>query len=58
MDTQTWWGSRRPPRDYADAIMAMDCREKRKEFFEQVVPDHLKPIVRDHCVTAQQLGKR
>ena len=38
--------------------MAMDCREKRKEFFEQVVPDHLKPIVRDHCVTAQQLGKR
>lgn len=38
--------------------MAMECRNKRKVFFEEVVPSHLKPIVLDHCKTAQQLGKR
>lgn len=56
MNTQAWWGAERPPRDYAAAIMAMDCKVKRKEFFDTVVPDHLKEIVRDHCVTAQRMN--
>ena len=58
MDSQTWWGSPRPPRAYSEAIMAMDCKDRRREFFETHVPDHLKELVMDHCKTAQQLGKR
>ena len=56
MSARGWWGSDRTPRQYAEAIMAMDCKEKRRKFFEEVVPEHLKGITRDHCVTAQQLG--
>lgn len=58
MNTQTWWGADRPPRDYAAAILAMDDdKERQRSFFDSVVPEHLQDIVMDHVVTALALQR-
>jgi len=45
------------PRQYAAEIMAVRDKEKRKQMFEQQVPEHLRDIVWDHCVNATRRKK-
>ena len=44
------------PRKWAEEIMALACKIKRREMFEKV-PDHIKQMVMDHCQVAARSGK-
>jgi hypothetical protein len=39
------------PRKWAEEIMSLACKTKRRELFE-TVPDHIKQMVMSHCQVA------
>jgi hypothetical protein len=44
------------PRKWAEEIMSLACKTKRRALFERV-PDHIKQMVMDHCQVAARSGK-
>ena len=44
------------PRKWAEEIMALTCKAKRRELFD-TVPAHIKQMVMDHCQVAARSGK-
>jgi len=44
------------PRKWAEEIMSLACKTKRRELFE-TVPDHIKQMVMNHCQVAARGGK-
>ena len=44
------------PRKWAEEIMSLACKTKRRELFD-TVPSHIKQMVMDHCQVAARSGK-
>jgi|SaaInlStandDraft_1057018.scaffolds.fasta_scaffold23620_3 hypothetical protein len=44
------------PRKWAEEIMSLACKTKRRELFD-TVPAHIKQMVMDHCQVAARSGK-
>jgi hypothetical protein len=44
------------PRRWAEEIMSLACKTKRRELFD-TVPSHIKQMVMDHCQVAARSGK-
>lgn len=56
MSTKAWWDAEHPPRVFAEAILAMDDKERQRSFYDTHVPEHLKGLVMEHVKTAIALG--